>query len=69
MENTNTLTRKEIARILDRHYGSQVELSRRAGVKPPSVSLWLSGKNVSENIATHAQALARELQQRKTKAA
>jgi len=64
MPNPTTLRRPEIAKILKRHRGSKAELARRAGVKLNTVSGWLKGMTVSDNIATKAQALALELQER-----
>lgn len=54
------LKRSEIARILRRHRGAQVELGRRAGVGRATIASWLNG-STSKNIADNAEIYAREL--------
>jgi hypothetical protein len=61
MTDSNTLTRKQIAKILSRHDGAKAEVSRRANVVPSLISKWLVGMAVSANVAAHAEAYAREL--------
>ena len=54
------LTREQIAKVLRRHRGSQVEVARRAGVDRVSVAVWLT-RGTSANIEQHAREVAREL--------
>lgn len=61
MPDSIILTRSQIAEILGRHDGAKAEVSRRAGVSPSNVSKWLAGAYVSANVASHAEAYAREL--------
>ena len=63
------LTRAEIRKILRRHYGSQTEVARFAGVTVQHVNSWLKGKTVSANVANAAQTIARQLEERKPDAA
>ena len=55
------MTKAKVRRILKRHLGSIAEIARRAKVARPSVSCWLHGRMTSQNIARHAEEVAREL--------
>jgi predicted transcriptional regulator len=54
------LTRREIARILKRHRGSQVEVAHRAGVARATVAVWLK-HGTSAKVEKFATEVAREL--------
>jgi len=56
------LTRTEIRKILRRHYGSQSEVARLAGVTVQTVNTWLKGNTTSANVAEAAQKIASKLQ-------
>jgi hypothetical protein len=61
MNETQTMSRKEIRQVFREHRGAAAELAAKLHVSKTTISLVLRGKNTSERILTAAREMAEGL--------
>lgn len=47
---TTKQTRKQLARVLKRHYGAKAEMARRFGIGRSSITNWLAGRARGQRV-------------------